>query len=89
MAIYKGYLMVKTSDGNLLPIYPKLYAGNIPDLSETIVGIIKPPVMKTLSTFISENPVLSEGQLGIVTDYSNRLKIGDGTSTWLQLGYIR
>jgi hypothetical protein len=35
----------------------------------------------------SVNPVLSEGEPGFETD-TGRLKIGDGTKTWLQLPYF-
>lgn len=36
----------------------------------------------------NENPVLLEGELGIETD-TNKIKIGDGTNPWRDLGYVQ
>lgn len=85
---YKGTLMVKTSDGALLPAYPKVYAPEIDGLS-ALVSVADAPMRRTMSSFASTNPILSNGQLGIVTDYSDRVKIGDGSSRWNELAYIR
>lgn len=41
----------------------------------------------TSSNWTSNNPVLSNGEVGIATDL-NQFKIGNGTSTWTQLSYV-
>ena len=38
------------------------------------------------ANWISSNPILAEGEIGIETD-TNRLKIGNGISTWNILNY--
>lgn len=88
MSAIKGYIMIKTSGGALLPAYPKVYANEIDGLA-ALVPASEAPMRRTMSSFNSTNPVLEDGQLGIVTDYSNRVKIGDGTSAWNELEYIK
>lgn len=39
------------------------------------------------SNWTSANPVLASGELGIETD-TNKMKVGDGTTAWADLGYI-
>ncbi len=41
----------------------------------------------TAANWTSVNPVLNEGEMGLETD-TNKLKIGDGYSTWSDRGYI-
>lgn len=41
----------------------------------------------TSSEWTSSNPILSEGELGLETD-TNKVKVGNGTSTWTQLSYL-
>ena len=38
------------------------------------------------AAWVSANPTLAEGELGLETD-TLKIKIGDGTSTWIALGY--
>jgi hypothetical protein len=38
------------------------------------------------ANWISSNPILAAGEIGIATDV-NKIKIGNGTSTWTQLSY--
>ena len=40
----------------------------------------------TAAQWTSENPVLSEGELGIETD-TKKLKVGDGATNWNSLQY--
>lgn len=40
----------------------------------------------TAAVWSQLNPVLAAGEAGFESD-TNKLKIGDGTSTWLALGY--
>lgn len=42
----------------------------------------------TSDRWYSINPVLAEGEPGVELD-SGRIKIGDGVSTWTDLGYLR
>lgn len=88
MSAIKGYIMVKTTDGVLLPAYPKVYATEVDGLA-ALVPASNAPMRKTMSAFNSTNPTLANGQLGIVTDYTDRVKIGNGTSSWNELAYIR
>lgn len=41
----------------------------------------------TSSRWTSENPILLDGELGVETD-TNKMKIGNGTSHWLDLDYV-
>ena len=41
----------------------------------------------TFSNWIVNNPILAEGELGIEL-LSNKIKIGDGTTSWDSLDYI-
>ena len=45
------------------------------------------PLRKTRETFLTENPVLSDGQLGIELD-TGKIKLGDGTTVYSLLPYI-
>ncbi len=43
----------------------------------------------TAANWVSENPVLLEGELGLELDDSrNRMKIGNGTDAWNDLPYF-
>jgi hypothetical protein len=41
----------------------------------------------TLANWTSNNPILANGEISFVTDL-NRIKVGDGTQNWLDLGYL-
>lgn len=41
----------------------------------------------TEALWISNNPVLMKGEIGIANDV-NKIKIGDGTKTWTELSYV-
>lgn len=41
----------------------------------------------TAARWIEVNPILAQGEPGFVID-ENRLKIGDGTTPWINLPYI-
>lgn len=41
----------------------------------------------TASNWTSNNPTLSEGELGVETNTS-KLKLGDGTTAWSSLAYV-
>ena len=41
----------------------------------------------TAANWSTQNPVLSQGELGAETD-TDKIKIGDATSTWSQLSYL-
>lgn len=45
------------------------------------------PLRKTREAFLTENPVLSDGQLGIELD-TGKIKLGDGTTVYSLLPYI-
>ena len=45
------------------------------------------PLRKARNTFLTENPVLSNGQLGIAVD-TGKIKLGDGTTKYSLLPYI-
>lgn len=45
------------------------------------------PLRKTRETFLTENPVLSDGQLGIELD-TGKIKLGDGNTVYSLLPYI-
>jgi hypothetical protein len=41
----------------------------------------------SLANWTSNDPILSNGEISFVTDL-NRIKVGDGVSNWLDLGYL-
>ena len=41
----------------------------------------------TAATWISANPILAQGEMGIETD-TNKIKIGNGNSGWISLAYV-
>lgn len=41
----------------------------------------------TAAEWLTKNPVLLKGEIGVETD-TNKMKVGDGTSTWKQLKYV-
>lgn len=41
----------------------------------------------TSANWSSQNPILSEGEIGVDTTI-NRMKVGDGTTTWNNLPYV-
>lgn len=41
----------------------------------------------TAANWQTHNPVLAEGELGIITDGAKGYKIGDGVTAWNDLGY--
>ena len=41
----------------------------------------------TDAQWVTNNPILLQGEQGVETD-THRVKIGDGTSTWVQLAYV-
>ncbi len=42
----------------------------------------------TQANWVSNNPVLAAGEIGVQTDEGSGVKIGDGTSAWTALGYV-
>lgn len=53
--------------------------------NKTISGIVQNKI-DTSANFTTNNPILASGQFGIESD-TNKMKIGNGTSTWNNLEY--
>lgn len=54
--------------------------------NKTISGIIQNKI-DTSTNFTTNNPILASGQFGVESD-TNKIKMGNGTSTWNDLEYI-
>lgn len=54
--------------------------------NKTISGIIQNKI-DTSANFTTNNPILASGQFGVESD-TNKIKMGNGTSTWNDLEYI-
>lgn len=54
--------------------------------NKTISGIVQNKI-DTSANFTTNNPILASGQFGVESD-TNKIKMGNGTSTWNDLEYI-
>lgn len=52
-------------------------------------SVIHKQKRKTAANWVSTNPVLADGEIGVVTDLvPKRYKIGDGTTAWNSLPFV-
>lgn len=86
-----GTLRVKTSAGQIVIMYPKTIADQVEGLAAYLATLTIPaPIRDTEANLTALTTPLANGQFAITTNgtNANRVKIGNGSSTWSQLEYF-